>query len=268
MTAGSDCTTIRAEVVDGLGMLTLARPEVGNAIDLTMARELDEVTTAWADDPAVRAVLLQAEGRSFCVGGDLKTFAACEDLPALLTEITAHLHAALARLAGMDVPVVAAVQGSAAGGGVGVATSADLVLVGTSTRFVLAFTAIGLSPDSSSTWSLPRTVGLRRALDLALTNRAVTADEAVAEGLATRSSRTTLWPTRRSPSPARSPAGPRVPSVRRNACCGAPWPTTSRRSSRWSRRRSPPPAARPTPARASPRSSTSAHPTYAGRQRW
>ena len=186
MATGSSYTTIRAEVVEGLATITLARPEVGNAIDLAMARELDEVTTAWADDPAVRAVLLQAEGRSFCVGGDLKTFAACEDLPALLTEITRHLHAALARLAGMAVPVVAAVQGSAAGGGVGVATTADLVLVGTSTRFVLAFTAIGLSPDSSSTWSLPRTVGLRRALDLALTNRVLGAQEAVAEGLATR----------------------------------------------------------------------------------
>ena len=186
MATGSTYTTIRADVVDGLATLTLARPDAGNAIDLTMARELDEVTATWADDPAVRAVLLQAEGRSFCVGGDLKTFADGADLPALLREITHHLHAALARLAGMDTPVVAAVQGSAAGGGVGVATAADLVLVGRSTRFVLAFTAIGLSPDSSSTWSLPRTVGLRRALDLALTNRALAADEAVAEGLATR----------------------------------------------------------------------------------
>jgi 2-(1,2-epoxy-1,2-dihydrophenyl)acetyl-CoA isomerase len=81
---------------------------------------------------------------------------------------------------------VAAVHGSAAGGGVGLALAADLVLVGASARFVLAFTAIGLSPDSTSTWSLPRLVGLRRALDLALTNTPLSAEDAVRHGLASR----------------------------------------------------------------------------------
>ena len=186
MAAGPSLTTIRADLDDGLATLTLARPDAGNAIDLTMAQELDRVTNAWSQDRSVRAVLLMAEGRSFCVGGDLKSFARQDDLPAHLTEVTTHLHAALSRLGRMPAPVVAAVQGSAAGGGVGVALAADLVLVGASARFVLAFTAIGLSPDSSSTWTLPRLVGLRRALDLALTNRPLAADDAVRDGLASR----------------------------------------------------------------------------------
>ncbi len=179
-------TTIRAGVDGGLATLTLARPEVGNAIDLTMARELDDLTAAWAADPTIRAVLLTAEGRSFCVGGDLKEFLDRDDLAAHVTDITSHLHPALGRLAGLDAPVVSAVQGSAAGGGLGIALVADLVVAGASARFVVAFTAIGLTLDSSSSWSLPRLVGLRRALDLALTNRVLTAGEALADGLVSR----------------------------------------------------------------------------------
>jgi 2-(1,2-epoxy-1,2-dihydrophenyl)acetyl-CoA isomerase len=179
-------TTIEADVVDGLATLTLARPDAGNAIDLAMARELGEVTTAWSVDRGVRAVLLRAVGPTFCVGGDLKSFAAQDDLPGHLIEVTTHFHAALSRLARMDAPVVAAVQGSAAGGGFSLAIAADLVLAGASSRFVVAYTAIGLTPDGSGSWSLPRLVGLRRALELTLTNRPLSAAEAATEGLVTR----------------------------------------------------------------------------------
>lgn len=178
--------TLQAEVGDGVGRITLARPEAGNSIDLAMATELHEVTRAWADDPGVRAVLLQGAGRSFCVGGDLKSFAQQPDLPAHLIEVTTHLHAAIATLATMDAPVVAAVHGSAAGAGCSLAAVADLVLAAESSRFVMAYTAIGLTPDGAGSWALPRVVGLRRALELTLTNRHLTASEAVEAGLATR----------------------------------------------------------------------------------
>lgn len=177
---------VRAEVTDGVGRLVLDRPDQGNAIDLTLARELAEVTAAWSVDPAVRCVLLTGAGRTFCVGGDLKSFSAQPDLPTHLVEVTDPFHAAISRLARMDAPVVAAVQGSAAGGGLSLALAADLVLAGASSRFVVAYTAIGLTPDGSGSWTLPRLVGLRRALDLTLTNRPLTADEALAEGLVTR----------------------------------------------------------------------------------
>lgn len=179
--------TIQAELDGGIARLTLARPEQGNAIDLTVARELSEVTMAWAVDPAVRVVVLTGSGARFCVGGDLNSFAGAGDgLPRLLTEITMHLHAAIARLARMDAPVIAAVQGSAAGAGLGLAAAADIVLAAESALFLMAYTAIGLSPDGSSTWSLPRMVGLRAALDLGLTNRPIDAHEALSLGLVSR----------------------------------------------------------------------------------
>ena len=182
-----ELTTITATVGDdGLAELTLARPDAGNAIDLAMARDLHEITVEWSVDPQVRCVLLRGQGKNFCVGGDVKSFATRDDLPAHLTDITTYLHAACGRLAAMDAPIVAAVQGSAAGAGMSIAALADLVLVGESSRFVMAYTAIGLTPDGSGTWSLVRTLGLRRTLELGLTNRPLSAAEAVAEGLATR----------------------------------------------------------------------------------
>jgi 2-(1,2-epoxy-1,2-dihydrophenyl)acetyl-CoA isomerase len=182
-----DLSTIKAAIDDdGVATLTLARPDAGNSIDLQLAKDLNEVTLAWSVDQRVRAVLITGEGKNFCVGGDLRSFAQRDDLPAHLTDVTTYLHAANSRLMRLDAPVVAAVQGSAAGAGMSLAASADLVLAGASSRYVMAYTAIGLTPDGSATWSLPRIMGLRRSLELALTNRSLTADEAVAEGIATR----------------------------------------------------------------------------------
>lgn len=183
-----DLATIRAEVADdGVAHLALARPDHGNAIDLQLAKDLNSVLTAWSHDGRVRAVLLTGDGPTFCVGGDLKDFAGHgDDRPQHLADITTYLHAAMSRLMRLPAPVVAAVQGSAAGAGLSLAAAADLVLAGASSRFVMAYTAIGLTPDGSATWTLPRLVGLRRALELTLTNRRLSAEEAVAEGIATR----------------------------------------------------------------------------------
>jgi 2-(1,2-epoxy-1,2-dihydrophenyl)acetyl-CoA isomerase len=104
----------------------------------------------------------------------------------MLEEVLSFLHPAVADLAELPAPVVAAVQGSAAGAGLALVAGADLVLAGASARFVLAYTGIGLVPDGGSTWYLPRIVGTRRALELALTNRALSADEACEWGLVTR----------------------------------------------------------------------------------
>lgn len=180
-------TTLTADVAgDGVATLVLDRPERGNAIDLTMARELCDVLERWSVDRSVRAVLLTGAGPTFCVGGDLKSFTAASDLPHHLVEVTTPLHAAMSMLMRLDAPVVAAVHGSAAGAGLSLAAAADIVLAAASSRFVVAYTAIGLTPDGSASWSLPRVVGMRRALELTLTNRRLDADEAVAAGLATR----------------------------------------------------------------------------------
>jgi len=179
--------TLGFQVDGGVARITLRRPEAGNAMNLAMMRELLEVALRCDGDPAVRAVLLDAEGRLFCAGGDLQAFAAAGDrAPALLKEMTAHLHAAIARFARMDPPLVIAVQGTAAGAGASLLGAGDLVLVARSARITLAYTRAGLAPDGGSTFYLARLVGLRRAQELLLTNRVLSAEEALALGLVTR----------------------------------------------------------------------------------
>jgi 2-(1,2-epoxy-1,2-dihydrophenyl)acetyl-CoA isomerase len=179
--------TLRLEVGDGVAHLELNRPEAANAITLELARELDVVSRLLREDLSVRAVLLSGAGKMFCGGGDVKTFAGRgPDLPAHLREVTTFLHTAISRLVRCDAPVIAAVQGSAAGAGLGLVAAADLVFAAESARFVMAYTGIGLTPDGSSTWFLPRLVGVRRALELTLTNRALTAPEALEWGLVNR----------------------------------------------------------------------------------
>jgi 2-(1,2-epoxy-1,2-dihydrophenyl)acetyl-CoA isomerase len=167
--------------------LTLDRPEVGNAIDIPMAREFMELAIRCEGDAGVRCVVLTGAGRLFCGGGDVAAFAnAGDQLPEFLREITSYLHAGIAALARMDKPLVVAVNGSAAGAGIGLAILGDIVLCDPAASFSLAYTGIGLTPDGGATWLLPRLIGLRRAQELCLTNRKVKADEAAALGLVTR----------------------------------------------------------------------------------
>ena len=171
----------------GVARITLNRPDVGNALDIPMARALMEAAIACDEDDQVRCVLLTGAGRLFCAGGDLAGFAAAGDrLPAFLKEITAYVHSAVARLMRMDKPVVTAINGAAAGVGVGLAILGDIALADSKASFVLAYAGIGLSPDGGATWLLPRLVGMRRAQELCLLNRRVGADEAAAIGLVTR----------------------------------------------------------------------------------
>jgi 2-(1,2-epoxy-1,2-dihydrophenyl)acetyl-CoA isomerase len=175
------------EVVAGVARLTLNRPDASNAISLELAESLADATNELAVADDVRAVLLRGAGPRFCAGGDVKAFAQSGDaLGEHLGAVLDALHRAVSDLAELDAPVVAAVQGSAAGAGLSLVLGADLVVAGASARFVLAYTAIGLVPDGGSTWYLARLVGLRRATELALTNRVLDADEALAWGLVTR----------------------------------------------------------------------------------
>jgi 2-(1,2-epoxy-1,2-dihydrophenyl)acetyl-CoA isomerase len=177
--------TLELEVRDGVAHLNLNRPEAANGISLELARDLMQATLAIADDPGARVVLLTGAGPRFCGGGDLKSFAAYEDLAAHLREVLAYLHVAMAQLVRGDAPVVAAVQGSAAGAGMGLVGAADFVVAAESAKFVMAYTGVGLTPDGASSWFLPRLVGLRRAIELTLTNRVLTAGEALDWGLVT-----------------------------------------------------------------------------------
>lgn len=174
------------DVRDNVAHITLNRPDAANSMNAEMARELMHAALRCDEDPAVRAVLIAGAGRTFCAGGDLRAFAAQgENLPSHLKEMTTYLHAAVSRLARMDAPVIAAVQGAAAGAGMSLVCATDIVLAAESARFTVAYTRVGLAPDGSSTYSLTRLVGLRRALELALTNRLLSAKEALDWGLVT-----------------------------------------------------------------------------------
>jgi 2-(1,2-epoxy-1,2-dihydrophenyl)acetyl-CoA isomerase len=167
--------------------LTLDRPEAFNALDLALGRELFHASLEVDEDPEVRCVVVTGAGRAFCAGGDVRAFA--DNLPrigVLIKELTTYLHGAVSRLCRSDKPVIMAVNGVAAGGGLSLALSGDLVVAAESARFTLAYARIAATPDGSSSYFLPRLVGLRRAMELYFTNRMLTAREALEWGLVTR----------------------------------------------------------------------------------
>ena len=173
--------------VDGrIAHLTLDRPDNRNTINLELAQRLDDCVSQIDSDPSVHAVLLSGRGDTFCMGGDLRAFSSVDDLPSHLREVTLYLHRALEGLASLHAPVVAVVRGFAAGAGLGLACAGDIVLAAPGARFLSAYTNVGLTPDGSTSWALPRLVGLRRALELVLTNRVLDANEACEWGIVTR----------------------------------------------------------------------------------
>ena len=181
-------TTVLLAIHDDVAHITLNRPDAMNALTLEMAQALLDVAMQCDETTGVRAVVLSGAGKMFCAGGDVKQFVAEEEgerLPTYVRAITTYLHAAISCLARMNAPVIAAVEGSAAGGGMSVALACDLVIAAESARFTAAYTRIGLCPDGSMTYTLSRLVGLRRALELTLTNRTLTAHEALDWGIVT-----------------------------------------------------------------------------------
>ena len=176
--------TVLVEVRDAVATVTLNRPEASNSLNLDMGRDLLAAALQCEDDPAVRAVVVTGAGKQFCFGGDLRGMAGQgERVTAYLNELTTCLHAAISSFARMRAPVIAAVNGTAAGGGIGLVCMTDLAVAGRNSKFSLAYTGVALAPDCSTSFLLPRIVGRRRALELFLTNRALSADEALQWGL-------------------------------------------------------------------------------------
>lgn len=179
---------VRLERVGGIGRIVLCRPAVGNAINLKLAQAFAAAAEQCDLDPQIRCVVLTGEGRLFCVGGDLNAFAAAGSrADALIRAITASLHLGIARLLRMEKPLVTLINGPAGGAGLSLACLGDIAIAAESAHFTAGYTAIGLTPDGALTWTLPRLVGLRRALDLIFTNRRVSSAEALEIGLVTRS---------------------------------------------------------------------------------
>ena len=172
------------ELDGSVATLTLNRPDAANAFHIELAHEFMLAAIECDENPEIRALILTGAGRMFCAGGDLKSFAGYgEQISAKLKEITAYLHSASSRLTRMRAPVISAVNGVAAGAGFSIAVASDLVVAAESAKFTMAYTAAGLSPDGSSSYFLPRLIGLRRTQELMLTNRRLSAREALDWGL-------------------------------------------------------------------------------------
>jgi 2-(1,2-epoxy-1,2-dihydrophenyl)acetyl-CoA isomerase len=175
---------VQTEIDGDVWRVTLDRPEAGNAIDLALAAEL---TTAFRDRPEqTRVVLLVGNGERFCVGGDVQSFASAADPGAFIGQLAGEWHEVIRLVLACPVPVVAGVQGAVAGAAIGLIGSCDVVVCARSTKIRPAYGAIGLSPDGGTSWALTRALGAPRALELMLTNGALTAAEAHMFGLVAR----------------------------------------------------------------------------------
>jgi len=164
--------------------IVLNRPDAANGMNDTLTREL-AVAAALCDTKATKVVTITGAGRFFCAGGDLKAMAAAPSPGAFVKGIADDLHRALSTFARMDAVVISAVNGTAAGAGFSLAVTGDLVLSAESAKFTMAYTKAGLSPDGSSSYYLPRLIGIRRTQQLMLTNRTLSAAEALDWGLLT-----------------------------------------------------------------------------------
>jgi 2-(1,2-epoxy-1,2-dihydrophenyl)acetyl-CoA isomerase len=177
--------SVEIDVRDRVARITLNRPEAGNALDLELATALRKAAEGLRGSD-VGAVILTGAGRAFCVGGDLNYMHGAEELGDAVLRLASQFHGGLQALAALNAPVISAVRGAAAGGGMSLAIACDLVLAAESARFTMAYTAIGFSPDGGSTWMLPRLIGRLRAAELTLLNETLDAAAARELGLVTR----------------------------------------------------------------------------------
>jgi 2-(1,2-epoxy-1,2-dihydrophenyl)acetyl-CoA isomerase len=181
--------TVRYDVADGVATITLDRPEAMNGLDIATKVSLREAVQSAAEDGDVRCVVLTGTGRAFCVGQDLKEHRQLLDSGSsdqLFSTVDEHYNPIVTALASMAKPVLAAVNGVAAGAGASLALACDVRIVAESAGFNFAFSGVALSCDTGSSWTLPRIVGPAKALDLLYFPRTVDAQESLELGLATR----------------------------------------------------------------------------------
>jgi 2-(1,2-epoxy-1,2-dihydrophenyl)acetyl-CoA isomerase len=177
--------TIRLEIADAIATVTLNRPDALNALTVAMKQELLAAFRAISRDRTVRAVVLTGAGRAFCAGQDLKERLEPGAAP-LAVELRERYHPIIRAMRALDQPIVAAVNGVAAGAGAALAFACDIRIAAEDATFLLAFGRIGLVPDSGSTWFLPRLVGPAKAAELALLGDSLSATDAERFGLVAR----------------------------------------------------------------------------------
>lgn len=170
----------------GVGTISFNRPERLNAFNDQMLLETTAVLTQIEEDPAVRCVLLTGNGRAFSAGQDLKAIDNSATQLSLSTHLRETYHRLILKMVSLKKPIIGAINGVAAGAGCGVALATDLRIMADTAGFMLAFSKIGLIPDSGTNWFLPRLVGYARAYEMAVTADLVTAEQALTWGMVNR----------------------------------------------------------------------------------
>ena len=181
---GTPLETMTFEVTDGVGVITLDRPDAMNALNMQLKDELGRTLEEAAERPDVRAVLLTGSGRAFSAGGDIVQMDPNRGPTVTRARMRRLLHGTVFPLARLEKPVIAAVNGHCHGLGLSLALACDIVYAAESAVFSMAFTRVGLVPDGAAIYHLPRIVGLSRAKELVLTGRRFGADEARELGIA------------------------------------------------------------------------------------
>lgn len=177
-------TTIQTQVSQGVAMLNFNRPESLNSFNISMHQEVQQTLQAWSADPQVRVIVIRGNGRAFSAGQDLKERSGQEQIP-LPSEgsLAKYYNPLIELIRHSPKPIIAAVNGIAAGAGANIALACDLVVAKESAKFIQAFSKIGLIPDAGGTWMLPRLVGHARAMALMLLGEPVSASDAVNMGM-------------------------------------------------------------------------------------
>jgi 2-(1,2-epoxy-1,2-dihydrophenyl)acetyl-CoA isomerase len=181
-------TALLTDDRDGVRTLTLNRPDAYNSLTVELKESLLAALTSAAADPGVRAVVLTGAGKAFCAGQDLKEhmgLLAAGD-PAPLSTVEAHYNPIVTAITTLPKPVIAAVNGMAAGAGASFAYACDLRIAADSAKFLMAFANVGLTADSGASWTLPRLIGYGRAMEMMLLAKPVAAEEALRVGMVTQ----------------------------------------------------------------------------------
>jgi len=179
-------SAFKYSVENGVGRITLDQPDIGNPFNEAFADEFNELSVICGEDPAVRAVLIDANGPNFSLGGDLKTFRQSQaELPRKFKWMTSRLHMAVSRFSRMDAPVVLAADNYVVGGAAALAAGADFVISSDRAIYYGAFAAIAMCGDTGISFFLPRRVGARRAAEFLMLNKQWTAQQALQYGLVT-----------------------------------------------------------------------------------
>lgn len=178
-----DMSSVLLNVDNGIATITLNRPSSLNAINENMAHQWAHLTTQAIEDPTVQAILITGTGTAFCAGGDVKSMLEMDDRQSGITALAQQINQGIMALVNSSKPVIAAAHGTTAGGGLGLLLATDYAIIGQSSRVGSLYAGVGLTPDLSVSALLAHSIGLRRALQLTLTNTLLDADQALEWGL-------------------------------------------------------------------------------------